>query len=425
MSIKQSQQVVIVGGGFGGLYAARALASAPVQVTLVDKRNFHLFQPLLYQVASGALSPGDIAAPLREILAHQANADVLMDEVIDIDPDNRIVSLREGSLHYDTLILAPGSSKQYFGHEEWQAQAPGLKSIEDAALIRRKILLALESAEKETDPAKQAGWLTFIVVGGGPTGVEMAGTLAELVHGTMKPGFHHLDTSQIRILIVEAGDCILGTYPRDLQDKAVQRLEKLGVTILTGQMVKALDNESVTISDKDKSQNIQTRTVLWTAGVKASPLGQLLTEKTGCPPDKGGRVPVESDCTVPGHPEIFVIGDLASFTHTPDQKPLPGLAAVAMQQGQYVARVIERRFKNQSCPAFHYRDKGNLAIIGRGSAVAQIGKLHFSGFLAWLIWLLVHIFYLIGFENKIIVTIQWGWNYLTQGRSACLITERV
>jgi NADH dehydrogenase len=423
MDGRQRHQVVIVGGGFGGLYAARNLAHVPVQVTLVDKRNFHLFQPLLYQVASGSLSPGDIAAPLRDVLADQQNVDVLLGEVVDIDPGNRLLTLRDGSLRYDTLILAPGSNKHYFGHEDWETQAPGLKTIEDALRIRRKILLALESAEKESDAAKRDAYMTFVVVGGGPTGVELAGTIAELTHGAMKREFRHICQLNAKILLVEAGDHILAAYPPDLQEKAVKRLTKLGVTILTKHMVQNVTENRVTIKQNEHSQDLEAHTILWTAGVNASPIGKMLADRTGCPTDKGGRILVEPDCSVPGHPEIFVIGDLAAFSHTPDGKPLPGLAAVAMQQGQYVARVIQHRLSNQASPAFQYRDKGNLAIIGRNAAIAQIGNLHLSGFPAWLVWLLVHIYYLIGFDNKVLVLFQWAWNYLTFGRSACLITE--
>jgi len=424
----QNHQVVIVGGGFGGLYAAQGLAHAPVQVTLVDRRNFHLFQPLLYQVASGSLSPGDIAAPLRTILARQRNTEVLLGEVIDIDPTQRLLTLRDGSLRYDSLILAPGSNKQYFGHDDWQSQAPGLKSLEDAVKIRRKILLALEKAEKAEkaeDEQERLACMTFVVVGGGPTGVEMAGTLGELVHATLRDQYRNIDTCQTRILMVEAGNGILTTYPEDLQKKTVERLQKLGVTILTGHTVKSITDSVVTVSHDNQDQEIHTHTILWTAGVKASPLGKMLADKTGCPLDKQGRVIVEADCSIPGFPEIFVIGDLANFSHTQNEKPLPGLASVAMQQGRYVAQVIHRRLKHEAPQPFRYRDKGSLAIIGRNAAVAEIGKLHLSGFLAWLVWLLVHIFYLIGFENKVIVTFQWGWSYLTRGRSACLITEQI
>jgi NADH dehydrogenase len=425
MNHEHHHQVVIVGGGFGGLYAAQGLAKAPVRVTMVDKRNFHLFQPLLYQVASGTLSPGDIASPLREILAHQQNTEVFLEEVLDIDPEARVLTLRGGSLTYDTLILAPGSNKQYFGHDEWEKPAPGLKTIEDAVRIRQKILLALESAEKEPDPEKRLGWMTFVVVGGGPTGVEMAGALAELVHGTLRQNFRHFDTRAVQILMVEAAERILAAYPESLQQKAIERLEKLGVTILTGQTVQSIEAHQVVISQNNQQQIIPARTTLWTAGVKASPLGRLLAEKTGCPTDRGGRITVEADCSVSGHPEMFVIGDLANYAHTPDGKPLPGLAAVAMQQGKYVAKVIQCRLRGEATPTFKYRDKGSLAIIGRNAAVAQIGGIQLSGFPAWLVWLLVHIFYLIGFENKVMVTFQWAWNYLTRGRSACLITEQV
>lgn len=423
-SPKQSFQVVIVGGGFAGLYAAQSLKHLPVNITLVDKRNFHLFQPLLYQVASGALSPGDIASPLRDILAHQRNVEVVMGEAIDLDIEKHLLILRDGSLRYDALILAPGSDKQYFGHEEWQTEAPGLKTLEDAVKIRRKLLLALESAEKEPDPEKKRAWMTFTVVGGGPTGVELCGALAELVHSTFKTEFRHIDTRQVRILMLEAGDRILSTYPEDLQASALKRLTRLGVTVSTGKTVKAIAPNKITVGEGDQAQDISTRTILWTAGVKASPLGQLLGEKTGCPMDKGGRVNVAADCSVPDHPEIFVLGDLANFSQTQDKKPLPGLASVAMQQGQYMGKVIQSRLENKPAPPFRYLDKGNLAIIGRNAAIAEIGSLHLSGFPAWLIWLTVHIFYLVGFDNKVLVTFQWAWNYLTRGRTACLIMEQ-
>jgi NADH dehydrogenase len=281
----------------------------------------------------------------------------------------------------------------------------------------------MESAEKAPDAETRAAWMTFVVVGGGPTGVELAGTLAELTHSAMKREFRHISQLEPRILLVEAGEHILAAYPADLQEKAVERLKKLGVTILTKQAVQGVTQDKVTIAYNEHSQEIATQTILWTAGVKASPLGGILTERTGCPTDKGGRIRVNPDCSVPGHPEIFVIGDLAEFSHTRDGKPLPGLAAVAMQQGQYVARVIRDRLAHQQSPAFRYRDKGNLAIIGRNAAIAQIGHFHLSGFLAWLVWLVVHIYYLVGFDNKVLVTFQWAWNYLTFGRSACLITE--
>jgi len=425
-------RLVIVGGGFGGLYATRHLAKAPVNVSLVDKRNFHLFQPLLYQVASGSLSPGNIAVSLREIVAHQANADVILDEVLDIDPQNQALTLRAdehghpNTLSYDTLILAPGSAKQYFGNDQWEEHAPGLKTLEDAVRIRRKVLYALECAEKETDPLKQAGWMTFVVVGGGPTGVELAGALSELVHGTMKASFRNIDTCQIRIIMVEAADRILAVFPEDLQQKACQRLEqRLGVTLLTNHRVQSIEPGKVILIHQETQKEILTETVLWTAGVKASPLGRILSERTGCELDRGGRVVVEADCSVPHYPNIFVIGDLANFAHTPNQKPLPGLASVAMQQGMYLANVIQHRLNHQVPPPFEYLDKGNMAIIGRNAAIAQVGDLHLSGFIAWMAWLLVHIFYLIGFDNKVLVTFQWAWNYLTKDRSACLITEQI
>jgi NADH dehydrogenase len=420
---KPSHRVVIVGGGFGGLYAAQSLKHTPVHITLVDKRNFHLFQPLLYQVASGALSPGDIASPLREILHAQRNIDIFLDEVIDIDPASQIVILRDGSLHYDTLVMAAGGVDQYFGHDDWKKKAPSLKSLEDALTIRRKILLAFESAEKETDPALKSAYLTFVIIGGGPTGVELAGTLAELARKTIRDEFRHIDFAEIRIFIVEAGETILAVYPPDLIAKATKGLSDLGVSIYTQHMVKALDDDRVTMTHAGEEVTIQSKTVLWTAGVKPSGLAKVLADKVGVVLDKSGRIPVVPDCTLPDHPEIFVIGDLANYSHQTG-KPLPGLAAVAIQQGRYVGHVISHRLKNKTTKPFHYRDKGNLTIIGRHAAVAELGRLHLSGFPAWMIWLFVHIFYLIGFENKILVLFQWAWNYWTQGRSACLITEQ-
>lgn len=424
METSQRHRVVIIGGGFGGLNTAKGLGNSEAEVTLVDRRNFHLFQPLLYQVASGALSPGDIAAPLRSILHRYRNTRVLLDEVIDIDPVNRTVILRSGPLPYDTLVLAAGGTHQYFGHQEWQQWAPGLKFLEDAVRIRSQVLSAFESAEVETDLHRQKVLMTFMIIGGGPTGVEMAGALAELANHTLKKEFSKIDPANARILLVEAGDKILAAYPDDLAQKGIERLKHMGVEIRTKCMVQSIEEERVKLSYQGQNEDLEVATILWTAGVKTSGLANTLVDKTGCAVDRGGRIVVQPDFTVPGHPEILVIGDLCSYTHTPDQKPLPGLAAVAMQEGYYAASFIRARIAQKPLPRFQYTDKGNLAIIGRNAAIAQIGKLHLSGFPAWLMWLLVHIFYLIGFESKVLVLFQWAWNYATRSRSACLITEQ-
>jgi NADH:ubiquinone reductase (H+-translocating) len=415
--------VVIVGGGFGGLYAAKALRRAPVRVTLVDRRNFHLFQPLLYQVATGGVSAGDIAYPLRSIFARDRHFRVIMAEVLDIDVSQRTVILRDGCLAYDTLILAPGSTQQYFGHDAWAQHAPALKTIEDALEIRRRIFLAFEAAERESDPEKRRAFMTFVIVGGGPTGVEMAGTLGELAHGTLKHDFRAIDPADAKILLLEGTERILATFPADLSAKAEAALTRLGVTVHASTLVTDLHDNTVTMRRGESTESLQACTVLWTAGVKSSALGEALAKRTNVELDRAGRVKVAPDFTVPGHPEIFVIGDLAKF---PDQngKPLPGLASVAIQEGRYVGEVIRQRLQGNTPPAFHFVDKGNLAIIGRNAGVADFGRFHLDGFLAWLLWLFVHIYYLIGFDNKLLVLFQWAWNYLTRKRGAQLITGK-
>lgn len=418
-----SHRVVIIGGGFGGLYAAKALGRAPVQVTLVDRRNFHLFQPLLYQVATGGLSPGDIASPLRAVLNHQKNTRVLAAEVTDIQPDQHKVILRDGELTFDSLILATGSSHHYFGRDDWAELAPGLKTIEDATEIRRRILLAFEAAERETDPEKRRAWLTFVIVGGGPTGVELAGTLAELAHTTLKNDFRHIDPTEARILLLEGLERVLPPYPAELSAKAEQQLVSLAVTVRTKTMVTDIRDGVVTVRQGGgEPEQIHTCTVLWAAGMKASPLGQGLAQHTGVAVDKSGRVMVEPDLSIAGYPHIFVIGDLANFSHQGD-KPLPGVAQVAMQEGKYVADLIQRRLKGEANPApFRYHDPGSLAVIGRNAAVADLGRWKFGGFIAWFMWVFIHIFYLIEFDNRIIVMFQWAWNYFTRRRGARLIT---
>jgi NADH:ubiquinone reductase (H+-translocating) len=414
-------KVVIVGGGFGGLYAAKALGRAPVEVTLVDKRNFHLFQPLLYQVATGGLSPGDISSPLRAVLSGSRNVKVLMDEVTDIDPEQRQVTLRNQTLNYDSLIVATGVSHHYFGNDAWENVAPGLKTVEDALEMRRRIFMAFEAAEKESDPEKRRAWLTFVVVGGGPTGVELAGALAELAHTTLKDDFRNIDTTEARIFLLEGLDRVLPPYPPELSAEAEKSLTQLGVTVQTRTLVTNIDDNVVTMKQGDRIEHIQSHTILWAAGVKASAMGRVLAERTGAELDRVGRVIVEPDLSVPGHPNIFVVGDLAHFAHQGD-KPLPGVAPVAMQQGNYIAKLIKQRLAGQAVPAFQYSDGGSLAVIGRNAAVANLGKLKFAGLPAWLIWIFVHIYYLIEFDNKLIVMTQWAWSYFTKNRGARLIT---
>jgi NADH:quinone reductase (non-electrogenic) len=415
-------RVVIIGGGFGGLYAAKALKRAPVHVTLIDRRNFHLFQPLLYQVATGALSPGDIASPLRGVLKRQRNTDVWLGEVTDIEPTERRVVLSDGALPYDTLIVATGASHHYFGHDQWAAWAPGLKTIEDATEMRRRILLAFEAAERELDPQARRAWLTFVIVGAGPTGVELAGALAEIARHTLKRDFRTVNPADAHILLAEGTERVLPPYPPVLSAKAAARLARIGVTVQTRAQVTGVQADSVTIQCDGTAQRVMTHTVLWAAGVQASPLGGILAARTGARLDRAGRVIVEADCAVPGQPNIFVIGDLACYTHQTGQ-PLPGIAPVAMQQGRYVAALIQRRLRGQPAPPFRYHDHGMMAVIGRNAAVADLaGRLRFGGFLAWLAWLFIHLMYLVEFDNRLLVLVQWAWNYFTWNRGARLIT---
>lgn len=415
--------VVIIGGGFGGLYTAKALSNGPLKVTLIDKRNFHLFQPLLYQVATGGLSPGDIASPLRAIFKRAQNTTTLKAEVTDIDPRRKEVILRDGRVAYDTLVVASGVDYHYFGNEEWEEAAPSLKSVEDALDIRRRILLAFEAAEREPDPQVRKAWLTFVVVGGGPTGIELAGALGELANSTLAGEFRNIDPGEARIIVVEMLDTILASYPATLTAKAESSLQKLGVEVRTNTSLEAIDEDCVTLRNTktEEETSLPSRTVLWAAGVKGSPLGGILAERSGAETDKIGRVVVQRDLSLPGHEDIFVIGDLAHFEDR-FGKPLPGVAQVAMQQGDYVARLIEARLRGESRPPFAYEDKGSLAVIGRNAAVADLGKYRFSGILAWLIWIFVHIRYLIEFDNKLLVLTQWAWNYFTRRRGSRLIT---
>jgi NADH dehydrogenase len=408
--------VVIVGGGFGGLQAARALARAPVRVTLVDRRNHHLFQPLLYQVATAALNPADIAAPIRRVLRRQRNARVILGTVRAVEPAERKVLLEDGGeIAYDRLVLATGATHSYFGHDEWAAAAPGLKTIEDALEIRRRVLLAFEAAEREDDPERRRAFLTFVVVGGGPTGVELAGALAEVARHALARDFRRIDPRAARIVLVEAADRLLGAFPPQLSESARRQLERLGVTVRLGAKVTAIDRAGVSLGE----ERLAARTVLWAAGVAASPLARSL----GAPLDRAGRVKVRPDLTVPGHEEIFVIGDLAALEQ--EGKLIPGVAPAAIQEGEHAARNILRALRGEPLAPFRYRDKGSLATIGRAAAVAEIGRFELTGVLAWLAWLAIHIFFLIGFRNRAIVLFQWAWAYLTYDRGARLITGEV
>jgi NADH dehydrogenase len=414
-------QVVIVGGGFGGLYAAKALGRASVQVTLIDKRNFHLFQPLLYQVATGTLSPADISSPLRSILSGLKNIQVLMDEVTDIDPQRQTVTLPTQEISYDTLIVATGVSHHYFGNDQWKVTAPGLKTVEDALEMRRRIFVAFEAAEKESDPEKRRAWLTFVVVGGGPTGVELAGAIAELAFNTLKKDFRNIDTTEAQVLLLEGLDRVLPPYNPELSAKAEASLKRLGVKVQTKTLVTGITDDTVTVKREGQIEQIAARTILWAAGVKASVMGEVLADRTGVALDRVGRVMVEPDLSIVGYPNIFVIGDLANFLHQ-GEKPLPGVAPVAMQEGDYVAKLIDQRLRGSTLPAFVYKEVGSLAVIGQNSAVVDLGFIKFAGQLAWLVWVFAHIYYLIEFDNKLIVLLQWGWNYFTRKRGARLIT---
>lgn len=414
-------KVVIIGGGFGGLSAARNLKRAPVDITLIDRNNYHSFQPLLYQVATGSLSPANIASPLRHILKDQRNTTVLLAEATHIDTSRRCVILSDGELEYDSLVVAAGASHQYFGHMEWEKYAPGLKTINDATHIRSRMLLAFEAAERETDREKLRAWLTFIIVGGGPTGIELAGALGEIANDTLRNDFRHIDPSKAQIILVEGTDRILQSYPPRLSAAAKQALEDLGVTVRTSTMVTDVMQHSVRIHCGGQDEVVPARTVLWAAGVLASPLGCVLKEEAGATLDNSGRVIVQPDMTIAGHPEIFVIGDLANFSHQTG-KPLPGVAQPAIQQGKFVAKTIRQRLRGEATKNFHYFDKGNLATIGRHAAVADLNWLQVSGVPAWILWVTVHIAYIIQFQNRLLVMVQWAWLYFSNDRAARLIT---
>jgi NADH:ubiquinone reductase (H+-translocating) len=427
-------RVVVVGGGFGGLTAVRALAHADVEVTLIDRRNFHLFQPLAYQAATGALSPAEIAPPLRSVFKRQKNARVLLGEVVDFDLERREVIAccfpngeMRTHLPYDTLIVGGGSQYSYFGHDDWRPNAPELKSLEGALDIRSRVLSAFEAAEVEADPEERKAWLTFVVAGAGPTGVEMAGQIAELARDTLRGDFRAIDTREATVLLVEMADRVLTAFPPSLSRKAARSLEQLGVTLLLGHAVVDIDSGSVSVqAGGDEAQRIGAHTTIWAAGVMASGLARALASRAGADVDRAGRMTVEGDLTLSGHAEVFAIGDMVRVRGADGSiTALPGLAPVAMQQGRYVAKVIRRRLEGKSSRSFRYRDKGNLATIGRSKAVAEIGPIRIGGSLAWLLWLGVHIFYLIGFENRVLVLLRWSVSFFTHGRGARLITESV
>ena len=413
MDSKPNPRVVIVGAGFGGLLAARTLARYPVQITLIDRQNFHTFQPLLYQVATAGLSPGEIAAPIRWILRSRRNIEVLMSEVQDFALARRVVKLPDGEIPYDYLVVASGASHAYFGHDEWEPFAPGLKTIEDALEIRRRVLLAFELAERQASSEKEQVQLNFVVVGGGPTGVELAGTLAEIARSVLTHEFRTIDPRKTRIVLLEGGPRILPAYPEDLSRSAEEQLKRLGVEVHTSALVTNVTPGAVHMGET----LLPAAVILWAAGVAASPLGK----KLGAPVDRAGRVAVNPDLSLPGHPEVFVIGDLATLKDE-NGKLLPGIAPVAMQEGKATAHNIAAELRGEPRKNFHYFNKGNLATIGRAAAVAEFGKIHISGFLAWLAWLFIHVFFLIGFRNRIIVLVQWAWSYFTYERGARLIT---
>jgi NADH dehydrogenase len=427
-----NHRVVVVGGGFGGLRAARALRDSPVDITLIDRRNFHLFQPLVYQVATGALASSEIASPLRGIFNRDENVHVVLGEVTGFDLARRRVLLERlpngeesRAVSYDSLVVAGGSSYSYFGHEEWRPFAPDVKSLESALEVRRRILTAFEAAEVEQDPDRRAAWLTFVVVGGGPTGVEMAGQIGELARDTLRREYRSIDPAAGRILLVEMVDRVLTTFPASLSERAARSLEHLGVTPLLNHTVVDIDEQSVTVEGQDHGrQRIPARTVIWAAGVTASSLARRLGEATGAEIDRAGRVTVEPDLTLPGHPEVFALGDMVRVLGEDGQPhSLPGVAPVAMQEGRYAAKVIRARLRDRDYKPFHYRDKGNLATIGRARAVADLHVAKLSGFPAWVTWLVVHIWYLIGFQNRIVVMIRWGVSFFTRGRGGRIIEE--
>jgi len=416
-------RVVILGGGFGGLYAAQALKRSPVDITVIDRHNYHLFQPLLYQVATGALSPGEVAAPIRGILNRQKNTSVLLGEAVDIDPGTKRVVLKDGAaIPYDSLIVATGSQGSYFGHDEWRIWAPYPKTIEDATTIRHKILLAFEAAERITDPVERCSWLTFVIVGAGPTGVELAGALTEIANETLKHDFRSISSKDARILIVDGGQRLLASYPEDLSKRAEKQLLKLGARVRTGVTVTGVAEDGVTLKTANGEEHIASHTVIWAAGVAVTEFARTLAKRTSAETDKVGHIKVAPDLTIPNFPDIYIVGDLA-LLHGKDGKPLPGVAQVAMQSGAYAARAVTGKVEGKPRLApFSYFNKGDLAVIGRFAAVADIFGVHVSGFLAWLVWLFVHLMYIVEFQSRLLVFIEWGFLYLTFNRGARLIT---
>jgi len=421
--VAQAHRVVILGGGFGGLNAAQKLKRAPVEATLIDRRNFHLFQPLLYQVATGSLSPGEIAAPLRGVLAKQKNTRVLLGEAADIDPEAKRVILRDGAaFQYDSLIVATGTQSSYYGHDDWREWAPSLKSVEDATAIRHKILYAFERAERAASDAEARAWLTFVIVGAGATGMELAGALAEIANETLKNDFRRINSREAKILILEGGPRVLPSFPEDLSATAERLVEKLGVLVLKGVMVTEIDQEGVTYNTAHGSERLAAKTVLWAGGVMANEFGRKLAERTKTETDRSGRIKVNPDLTVRGYAGIFIIGDLA-LAQGKDGRPLPGVAQVAIQGGAYAARAIRARLRGkEELPPFHYFNKGDMAVIGRAAAIANIFGLHLSGLLAWLTWLFIHLMYIVEFQSRVLVFVQWGFEFLTFSRGARLIT---
>jgi NADH:ubiquinone reductase (H+-translocating) len=416
-------QVIIVGGGFGGLSAAEALKSATVDVTLIDRRNYHLFQPLLYQVATGSLSPGEIASPLRSVLSRQKNTRVLLGAVSDINPSAKRVLLEDGaSLQYDSLIVASGSESSYYGHEAWREWAPSLKSVEEATNVRHKILYAFEVAERMLDPAQRRAWLTFVIVGGGATGVELAGAIAEIARQTLKNDFRSIHPQEAQIILIDGASRVLPTFPEDLSEKAAQLLGKLGVHIRTGLMVKDIDKDGVNIQAHDRVDRLETRTVIWAGGVGVGKFGKILAQRTKAVTNKNGQIKVGPNLTIAGYPDIYVVGDLALSIGV-DGQPLPGVAQVAMQQGTYAAKAIVRKVQSEKeLSPFKYFDKGSLAVIGRWAAVADAFGIHLSGFPAWFMWAFIHLLYIVQFQSRILVFIQWAFEDLTFSRGARLIT---
>ena len=421
--VVDTHKVVILGGGFGGLYAAKALKSAPISVTLIDRRNYHLFQPLMYQVATGSLSPGEIAAPLRGVLRHQNNVRVLLGEAVDVGPIARQVTLADGArFQFDSLIVATGSQTSYFGNDQWQVWAPSLKSIEEALTVRHKILYAFEAAERVADPEQRRAWLTFAIVGAGTTGLELAGGLAEIARETLRHDFRSIHPEEARIILMEGAPRVLPTYPADLSAKAERLVTKLGVEVRTNVRVVGVNREGVTLQTGSGTERQAARTVLWAAGVVASDFGKRLANRTGAETDRAGRIRVNPDLTIPSRPNIYIVGDLA-LARRPDGEQLPGVAQVAMQEGAYAAKVITKKLDGSTAlPPFRYFDKGDMAVIGRAAAVANIFGFHVSGWPAWTMWLFIHLMYLVQFQSRVLVFIQWGFQYITFSRGARLIT---